>query len=191
MSDHELGDADVFHQLMGDVKPLKRSARVTLAAVNPLQQQLNVLARREAATAQVQTHLNSLSGDYLHAVDANATLSFQRPGVQNGVFRSLRQGKYPLDARLDLHQHTVEAARSAVFSFVRDCVEHEVRCALITHGKGEGRKQPAVLKSCIDHWLPQLDEVMAFHSAQKQHGGSGATYIMLRKKRATTAVDKL
>jgi hypothetical protein len=26
-----------------------------------------------------------------------------------------------------------------------------------------------------------MDEVLAFHSAQPQHGGTGATYVMLRK----------
>lgn len=179
--DQQDGDQHAFQQLMGDVTPLKQESRVTLAASSPVQERLNILARREAATAQVQESLNDLSGDYMEPVDPNAILCFQRPGVQHGVFRNLRLGKYTIDARLDLHLHTVEAARSAVFSFVRDCLEHDVRCALITHGKGEGRKQPAVLKSCISHWLPQLDAVMAFHSAQKQHGGSGATYIMLRK----------
>lgn len=189
MSEYSQDEQNAFQQLMGDVTPLKQESRVALATANPLQERLNILARREAATAQVQKNINDLSGgysggysgDYIEPVDPNAILSYQRPGVQHGVFRSLRLGKYTIDARLDLHLHTVEAARSAVFGFVRDCLEHDVRCALITHGKGEGRKQPAVLKSCISHWLPQLDAVLAFHSAQKQHGGSGATYIMLRK----------
>lgn len=185
MSEYSQDEQNVFQQLMGDVTPLKQESRVALATAKPLQERLNILARREAATAQVQKNINNLSGgysgDYIEPVDPNAILSYQRPGVQHGVFRSLRLGKYTIDARLDLHLHTVEAARSAVFGFVRDCLEHDVRCALITHGKGEGRKQPAVLKSCISHWLPQLDAVLAFHSAQKQHGGSGATYIMLRK----------
>lgn len=181
MADSRQDEQNIFQQLVGEVTPLKQESRVTLAASNPVQERLNILARRQAATAQVQKSLNDLSGDYHDPVDPNAILSFQRPGVQNGVFRNLRLGKYLIDARLDLHLHTVEAARSAVFTFIRDCLENDVRCALITHGKGEGRQQPAVLKSCINHWLPQMDAVLAFHSAQKQHGGSGATYIMLRK----------
>lgn len=181
MADSREDEQNIFQQLVGDVTPLKQESRATLAASNPVQERLNILARREAATAQVHKNRNDLSGDYHDPVDPNAMLSFQRPGVQNGVFRNLRLGKYAIDARLDLHLHTVEAARSAVFTFVRDCLEHDVRCALITHGKGEGRQQPAVLKSCINHWLPQMEAVLAFHSAQKQHGGSGATYVMLRK----------
>ena len=52
---------------------------------------------------------------------------------------------------------------------------------LITHGKGELRDKPALLKSCVNHWLKELDSVLAFHSAQPHHGGSGASYVMLRK----------
>src|SRR5690625_5916207 len=60
-------------------------------------------------------------------------------------------------------------------------MEQDIRCALITHGKGVGRAQPALLKSCVAHWLPQFQEVLAFHSAQTAHGGTGATYLLLRK----------
>ena len=79
---------------------------------------------------------------------------------------------------------SVEQAKMAVVQFVSDCLSHGVRCALINHGKGEGRRQPAMLKSCIAHWLPQFGAVLAFHSAQKYQGGVGATYVMLKKSDA-------
>lgn len=171
---------DDFLSAMGDVKPIRQEKRVTLEKDRISPEALK--ARRKAAQAETVQEINELSGDELAPpLDPNAILEFQRPGVQHGVYRNLRLGKYAIDARLDLHHHTVEQARSALRTFVRDCVQHDIRCALITHGKGEGRKQPALLKSCVAHWLPQLEEVLAFHSAQKQHGGSGATYIMLRK----------
>ncbi len=169
---------DAFRSAMGDVKPLKQVARVPLSTSDNT---LNSRARREAATALKPETGNDLSGEYIEPVDPNEILSFQRPGVQHGVYRNLRLGKYNIEARLDLHGYTVEQAREAVYRFVRDCLSNDIRCALITHGKGEGRKQPALLKSCIAHWLPQLDQVLAFHSAQKHHGASGATYVMLRK----------
>ncbi|WP_439134980.1 DNA endonuclease SmrA [Pseudomaricurvus sp.] len=181
MSDQDTDELKAFQNAMGDVKPIKQTSRVTLAQTTPGSDRINVLARREAATARAPETLNELSGEFVEPVDPNAILSFQRPGVQHGVFRNLRLGKYAIEARLDLHRHSVEEARQAVFRFVRDCLQHDIRCALITHGKGEGRKQPAVLKSCMSHWLPQLPEVLAFHSAQKQHGASGATYILIRK----------
>ncbi|SHF21958.1 DNA-nicking endonuclease, Smr domain [Microbulbifer donghaiensis] len=176
-------DSDLFQDALGelgDVKPLAQERRVALNKESK-DAELNRRARREAATAETARELNPLSGEYVELVDPWDPLEFKRDGVQNGVYRNLRLGKYAVDARLDLHRHSVELARRAVVEFVRDCVEADVRCALITHGKGEGRKQPALLKSCVNHWLPQLREVLAFHSAQKQHGGLGATYVLLRK----------
>ncbi|MCO1335018.1 DNA endonuclease SmrA [Microbulbifer sp. OS29] len=165
---------------MGDVKPLAQERCVTLRK-EPKQSELILRERRAAATHKTERELNPLSGEYIDLVAPWDPLEFKCDGVQNGVYRNFRLGKYSVDARLDLHRHSVEMARSAVMEFVRDCVQADVRCALITHGKGEGRKQPALLKSCIKHWLPQLDDVLAFHSAQPQHGGLGATYLLLKK----------
>jgi len=175
-------DSDIFQDALGQlggVEPLAREQQVALK--KSADAGLNQRARREAATAEAIVDLNPLTGEGVDPVDPWDPLEFKRDGVQNGVYRNLRLGKYSVDARLDLHRHSVEMARRAVLDFVRDCIEADVRCALITHGKGEGRKQPAVLKSCVNAWLPQLHEVLAFHSAQKQHGGLGATYVLLRK----------
>lgn len=172
-------DSDFFLQQMKGVKPIKVEEKVILAS--PHLDKTNSLTRQKAATAELAKDKNFLSGEYIEPVDPLAVIEFKRDGVQNGVYRNLRLGKYQIDARLDLHHMTIEQARNAVFQFVKDCMGHDIRCALITHGKGEGRNLPAQLKSCIAHWLPQFPEILAFHSAQKQHGWMGATYVLLRK----------
>lgn len=172
-------DLQLFVQQMQDVQPIKAADKVVLAQSRS--DKLNAAQRRQAAIAESQADKNFLSGEYIAPVDPLSILEFKRDGVQNGVYRNLRLGKYQVDARLDLHQMKIEQARTAVFQFIRDCMTHDIRCALITHGKGEGREQPALLKSCIAHWLPQFSEILAFHSAQKRHGASGATYVLLRK----------
>lgn len=173
-------DEDQFRAMLGDdVKPIKIERRVV---INKHADDAKTLAlRREMAENETTQVDDPLAGEPVEMVDPLAELSFRRPGVQHGVFRSLRQGKYAVDARLDLHKMSVERARKEVYQFIKDCMQNDVRTALITHGKGEAREQPALLKSCVAHWLPQMDEVLAFHSAQKQHGGTGATYILLRK----------
>lgn len=168
-------------QELADIRPIKVQARVELSKTAPISEEALRRKREQAVAAELEEY-NRLSGEFIEPVDPHALLAFKRPGIQNGVYRNLRLGKYSIEARLDLHNHTVEQAREAVHSFVTDCCTHDIRSALITHGKGEGRKpQPAMLKSCIAHWLPQLAEVQAFHSAQKQHGGAGATYVLIRK----------
>lgn len=173
-------DDDLFRDMLGeDVAPLKAEKRVVLNTKSVDAETL--AARREAAQLAAARPLDPLAGDPVEKVDPLAILSFQRAGVQHGVFRKLRLGKYSLDAHLDLHKMVVDQARREVYQFVQDCVANDVRSALLTHGTGAGRDQPAVLKSCIAFWLPQMDAVLAFHTALKQHGGYGATYMLLRK----------
>lgn len=178
---------DDFAGLVGeDVKPIRVKERVNLTT---READINSAARREAA--QDETFVaDPLASDPVEMVSPMALLSYCRPGVQHGVFKNLRLGKYTLDARLDLHRLTVEEARTIVYRFVLDCVENDIRSALITHGKGEGREKPALLKSCVAYWLPQMEEVLAFHTAQKQHGSYGATYILLRKSSKKSIENK-
>lgn len=182
-SDSQLSNVEEgfdFRSAIGDVVPLASDKRVDLKTDTVPDDVLQ--QRRRAATEEVALPQEGLSGDYVKLIDPHDILEFKRPGIQHGVFKNLRMGKYQVEARLDLHRLTVEQARTAVAQFAKDCVENNVRCALVTHGKGVDRQpQPALLKSCIAHWLPQLEEVLAFHSAQKQHGGVGSTYVLLRK----------
>ena len=174
-------DEDEFMALVGDdVEPLQ--AKGARYIPKPPELTPGILERRKAAQQEQLKSGNLLDpASIINVVDPYDFLEFARPGVQHGVYKNLRQGKYEVQSRLDLHRHTVEQARVALWDFVEGCQKHGVRCALVTHGKGEGREQPARLKSCVNHWLRQIDNVLAFHSAQKQHGGVGSTYILIKK----------
>lgn len=174
-------DEDEFRALVGDdVEPLQAKGAKYIR--KPPELTPGILERRKAAQQEQLKSGNLLDpASIINVVDPYDFLEFARPGVQHGVYKNLRQGKYEVQSRLDLHRHTVEQARVALWDFVEGCQKHGVRCALVTHGKGEGREQPARLKSCVNHWLRQIDNVLAFHSAQKQHGGVGSTYILIKK----------
>lgn len=171
---------EYFSKAMGDdVKPIRTEQRVNLK--RKLVSEFALEVRRQAAQEETAVKQDPLVDREIKQLDPHAILEFRRPGVQHGVYKQLRLGKYTIDARLDLHRMTVEQARPAVYQFIGDCLAHDIRCALIAHGKGEGRKKPAVLKSYLASWLPQIPEVLAFHSAKPQHGGLGACYLMLKK----------
>lgn len=172
-------DSDFSALLGDDVKPLRREP--VAATVTGKVSAAALVARRRAATASTGDDNPLDSAAEPPQLDPYDFLEFVRPGVQQGVYRNLRLGKYELQARLDLHGLTVEQSRAALWQFARDCQHNGVRCALVTHGKGAGREREARLKSCIAHWLPQLEEVLAFHSAQRHHGGLGACYVLWRK----------
>ncbi|GAA5188554.1 DNA endonuclease SmrA [Ferrimonas gelatinilytica] len=176
----EKREQELFLEAMSDVMPLADSDRVvTQGGFQPTDAQL---ARRQAAQAESEPESDGLSLEAVEPIDPEDVIGWTRGGMQHGVYKNLRLGKYQLDARLDLHGHSVESARTALLQFVADCQLTDVRCALILHGKGLNSKPfRGVLKSYLAKWLPHVPEVLAFHSAQRHHGGTGAVYVLMRK----------
>jgi len=169
-----------FLEEMKDVRRIRKNNRAEITS--PRELTPGHLERRRAAVEKPFSDANSLTSDAVDPLTAHDILCWQRPGIQNGVFRKFRLGQYPIEARLDLHRMTVEQARKDVFQFIGDCVRYGLRSVIILHGKGERNPDGvALLKSYLAKWLPELTDVLAFHSAQKRHGGTGAVYVMVRK----------
>ena len=173
----------LFRQEMAGVKPLKTPDRVKLKRDEPDSD--SVRARREAAAAE-EGPGNPLTDEGVEPLDPWYVLEFKRPGVQNGVFRKLKQGRYEPEARLNLHRMTVKQAREELLGFVEQASELGLRTVIVVHGKGEntnaeGRRQASIIKGFVNRWLVELDAVQAYHSAQPRHGGTGAAYVLLRK----------
>ncbi|MBY5991900.1 DNA endonuclease SmrA [Ferrimonas balearica] len=173
-------DTSLFAEAMSDVVPLKATEVVAQGGPAPVTEAQ--LARRAAAEAETVPQKDGLTLEAVEPVDPDDVIGWTRGGMQHGVYKNLRLGKYAVDARLDLHGHTVAEARRALLQFIRDCLENDIRSALVLHGKGLNSKPfRGVLKSYVAAWLPNCPEVLAYHSALKQHGGTGAVYILLRK----------
>jgi DNA-nicking Smr family endonuclease len=174
---------DLFLQEMSDVVPLKREARADLRD-RARSRDPSLEERRRAAVEGRALDRNPLTEEGIAPLDPWYVLEFKRPGVQNGVFRKLKQGRYDIEARLDLHRMTAARARRELFEFIEESHRLGLRCIAVIHGKGDSRadrERASILKGCTGHWLRELDVVQAFHSAQPRHGGTGAAYVLLRK----------
>ncbi|MEQ3515266.1 DNA endonuclease SmrA [Pseudoalteromonas phenolica] len=174
-------DEELFMASMGDVTPLAKNNQIELQKKKNAPT-LSQLEKRKAAEQELEFDANYLSTEYVDLLDPHDLLSFKKSGVQHGVFKNLRLGKYQIDATLDLHGKTFREARKALFDFVTDCQQRSIRVLLIRHGIGLNSKpHPAILKSYTNKWLQEMPIVLAFHSALKCHGGSGSTYVLLTK----------
>lgn len=175
---------DIFEREMGGVEPLKRSPRVSLHRGGPRAKDSSLEERRRAAVAVPDVDRNNLSEEGVSPLDAWFVLDYKRPGVQTGVYRKLKQGRYDADASLDLHRMTVAEARHELFGFLEEARQLGLRTVLVIHGKGESggdRRGSSILKGFTNHWLQDIPMVQAFHSAQPAHGGTGAVYVLLQK----------
>lgn len=107
------------------------------------------------------------------------------------IVKKIKNGEYPISAKVDLHGETQESAGYLLFDFLEKAKETQARCLLIIHGKGREAK----LKNLVCHGLKQITEVLFFCSAQPKDGGAGALYVFLKrvdsKKNANDALNEL
>lgn len=171
-----------FLSEMADVTPLSADTRVRVKRATD--RDVAVGVRRDAAVSAGRVDDNPLADEGVSPLDPWYVLEFKRPGIQNGVYRKLKKGRYAAEARLDLHRMTVERARRELYGFIAECFALGLRSILIVHGKGErsaNRDAVGVLKGYVNHWLPELEPVQAFHSAPQALGGTGAVVVLLAK----------
>ena len=110
--------------------------------------------------------------------------------------KSIRRGRVTIDARIDLHGMTQTRAHETLVRFLQRSAAQRHRCVLVITGKGGRRTEDedpyanfgtGVLRVQLPHWLeaPEVAPlVISSGPAAPQHGGDGARYVMLRRKRA-------
>ena len=107
------------------------------------------------------------------------------PGLDRRTEQRLRRGELPIDRRIDLHGLTQAQAHAALDRFVRAAAADGCRMLLVITGKGSGGE--ATLRRLVPRWLAQGEHaprVLRTTPARPQHGGGGALYVLLRRKRS-------
>jgi DNA-nicking Smr family endonuclease len=101
--------------------------------------------------------------------------------------RRLATGREAIEDRLDLHGMTQAQAHSALAGFVQRAHARDIRIALVITGKGSDFGERGVLRRVVPLWLrePALRAlVSSVEEAARPHGGAGAFYVRLRRRRA-------
>ncbi|MCW8409707.1 Smr/MutS family endonuclease [Legionella sp. PATHC035] len=181
MADDFLSDEDkaLFREHMRSVKPLQKQAK----QVKVVQPKPSVPPQKRTPQATYPKKKYYLSDMIVDTVLSETILSYSHSSLASQRFKALRHGQIPWEARLDLHGLKSENARDTLCQFIQTQAENNSRCILIIHGKGGYQGAPPVIKNLLNRWLPQLDEVLAFHSALPKDGGSGAVYVLLKRNK--------
>ena len=99
--------------------------------------------------------------------------------------RRIARERDPIEARLDLHGLDQDRARLVLHGFLQRAHDQGFRAVLVITGKG--MLGDGVLRRRTPEWLaePQVRPLIAgFSPAERQHGGEGALYIALKRRRA-------
>lgn len=122
-------------------------------------------------------------------------------GLDRRTSQRLARGQMEVEATLDLHGHSQTEAHGRLLGFLSGARSRGLRCVLVITGKGaspyarhtlhgaafyEVPERQGVLRSAVPRWLNEADfraHVSGFQPAHPKHGGGGAFYIWLRRKR--------
>ena len=167
-------DRDLFRHTIGKVRAIN-SDKVLLNKDNKPK------PYPRPGVIDVNGHLMGSAATDIEKVGLQDALSFIAPGLQNNVLKKLRRGFFGLDAEIDLHGLTSNAAKNHLLNFLHDCVQAGCRCVHIVHGKGyRSTDNHPVLKNNLNVWLRQHKDVQAFCSASPKDGGTGALFVLLQ-----------
>jgi DNA-nicking Smr family endonuclease len=167
-------DKKLFRAAVRDVKPLRKTPKVTPPPPRP------TYRRRKPESYDEPTPIPLSDYERLEPVSSEDLLEYKKTGLQHKVLRKMRSGQYNVEAVLDLHGMTAEEAKEAIFGFILHCQQEDACHVLIIHGKGRSNSNHPILKNKLNHWLRQLDAVLAFCSAKAKDGKSGALYVLLK-----------
>ncbi|MCJ8145924.1 Smr/MutS family endonuclease [Acinetobacter sp. A3.8] len=145
------------------------------------------LAKRMAAEGSEIAEGEALSDmqALLNPVASQAFLSYRITTLQHRIFEDLKAGKMRWFEAVDLHGCTIEQARRAVLELLQIAKENNQNVVKIVHGKGKD----GVLKTCVNGWLRQHREVLAFVSVPENQGGTGAVLVLLKRAEKNPKYD--
>jgi DNA-nicking Smr family endonuclease len=167
----------LFRQSVSGTQPLDTKKRHLGSSAPPAASRSN---RRDKASVMEEAPARSPAKD----IEFGEALAFQRPQVPRSVMRQLRRGKFAVQDEMDLHGLIVSEAHERLREFITLCHRRGIKCVRIVHGKGLGSGSAGpVLKTKVNHWLRQWDEVLAFCSTPPRDGGTGAVYVLLGNSR--------
>lgn len=185
-------DVELFAAAMAGVKPLKRkraaASRVPAVEAKAASKSVPKAASAPRSTAPVskprplpaKPHVSDLSPD---------GRQFDRD-----VSRALSRRKLSPEATIDLHGMTLAVAERAVTRFLERVTAQDMRVVLVVTGKGlreeGGRTIDGRIRGEFVGWLNRgdnRDRVRAVRTAHAHHGGTGAFYLLLRRRSSASS----
>lgn len=200
MSDKE--DEALFRSLMLDVKPLKKRKTISTsikkkpespkikiiepfspAVQDNLDKERHSLAKKQRVYKPFQPGVTiHYSEDLQEPITSESILQYQMENLSPEHQQKIKKGQLKIDSRIDLHGIERFEAQDRLHRYLEHAKSHGLRNLLIIHGKGSKHGETPILKTHLYLWLRHYPAILAMHSAHSKHGGTGALYVLLKKK---------
>jgi DNA-nicking Smr family endonuclease len=110
--------------------------------------------------------------------------------LDGGWDKRLSRGLVAPDRSIDLHGHNLATAHAALDQALARAIADGARLLLIVTGRpprrGDIEPKRGLIRASIGDWLalsPYAGRIAAVRNAHPRHGGAGALYVIMRRKR--------
>ena len=116
--------------------------------------------------------------------------------IDANLKKKMTRGDLDLDGKIDLHGLTLDQAHRQFMTFIKHHIHRGSRFLLVITGKGRNRESNGensgdhdnrgVIRKNMPHWCNDSSlkpHILQTSPAHSRHGGTGATYILLRRQR--------
>ncbi|MEM8986697.1 MAG: Smr/MutS family protein [Pseudomonadota bacterium] len=180
--------------LAADEEGLWRKVTADVNAYRPLTEPSSATRHAVKKTTPARTPHRPLKKPTAPMKPALSAAPSLAVSVDRHFDKRIRRGRTDIDGRIDLHGMTQAEAHGALAGFIASAYEAGKRCVLVITGKGARNTderplfapERGVLRRRTPEWLshaPLRPMVAAIAPAHARHGGEGALYVYLRKKR--------
>ena len=176
-------ERQLFRRAMADVVPL--ACRKTVAPVRARPHSGEPVPEDPDADAVRQLRKLVETGDGFVLRHTGEYIEGSAGWMPPEMFRRLHGGYYSIQDHVDLHGLNLTAAKACFDGFMEHAIATGRRAVLVVHGRGRCSPGPPVLKRHLCGWLVGgrwKRWVIAFTSARSCDGGTGATYVLLRRR---------
>jgi DNA-nicking Smr family endonuclease len=185
-----MNDDDLFLKEMKGVNPIKKNNKV------------EIVKKKIKINKIIRSPKNKTVNDVSKKTQITTKTKISKFKLENiNIKKNLKNKSFKIDKKIDFHGKTLIDSEEEFFNTVINCYNQGLRCLLFVTGKGlfklkENQKElkpklyHGVIRSSFINWVKsdQLSKyILSYESALIDHGGDGAFYVYLRKKKINIA----
>lgn len=178
-------DAELFRKALGDVAPLKKKPKPRISKT-PAPDQPSIVKPTAASRPPRRTSTSPPPAKPPASPPEPPLALGATAGVDRRTAERFRRGRMAIDGKIDLHGMYQQEAHAALTAFIARAAAGGKRCVLVVTGKGRLSEGGGVLRRAVPQWLSQpglREHILSVAQARPEHGGEGAMYVLLRKRR--------
>ncbi len=180
----EYTEKELFEREMNDVQEIAEF-RSLVCRSGGRKEHGPVKARRDPEQEAIAALDEIASGGRpMHLPHTQEYIEWMNPAYRDTDVPGLHEGRFSVEAYLDLHGFTVAEADAELDLFLEEAFRKGHRCIKIIHGRGLRSVKGPRLKDAVARRLAghHRRRVIAYVTARQCDGGLGALYVLLRQQ---------